>query len=293
MMRSYLITGGGSGIGAALARSLATDGALVFICGRDEAKLAEVASSAPAIQYRPCDVASAREVDALSTWIRAQTQSLNGVVNAAGLFGPIGRFDATDAERWLYTLQVHVGGTYLVSRATLTLLMKGESPRIVNFAGGGAFNPFPGYSAYAVSKAAVVRLTENMAAELDGTPVRVNAIAPGMVSTPIHEETLRSAARVSAEHLAQTRRALETADARPMETAIQCARFLLSPAVSITGRTLSARFDPWDEPGFSSLLPQIQESDLYRMQRINPVHLPDGNLKNQLLQMLARKHQGQ
>src|SRR5439155_11462832 len=121
-------------------------------------------------------------------------------------------------------------GTYLVIKHCLPLLRRGRRPRIINFAGGGAFNAFPNYSAYACSKTAVIRLTECLAIELREDGITVNAIAPGIVATELHRATLE-AGEERAGRL-QYRRAATLYDdgGRSIENLLQCVRTMLSPA---------------------------------------------------------------
>jgi 3-oxoacyl-[acyl-carrier protein] reductase len=152
----------------------------------------------------------------------------------------------------------------------LPLLEGSSMPRIVNLAGGGAFNPFPNYSAYACSKAGVVRLTECLAQELAGRGICINALAPGFVATPIHVATLKAGPeRAGREQYDVTMKGLESG--LSAQTAIECVRFLLSAsAAGLTGKTLSANFDPWREPYFSSQIAEINRSDLLTLRRVAP-----------------------
>jgi len=153
----------------------------------------------------------------------------------------------------------------------------------VNVSGGGAFAPFPNYSAYAVSKAAVVRLTETLAVELAPQGIAVNAIAPGFVATEIHDATLREGVeRAGQEHFEQTQRLLRQG-AVPIERVVACLQFLLSDrAEGLTGKTISASFDPWGTPTFTAWIPQMNQSELYTLRRINLGHLADIELRHAL-----------
>src|SRR3970040_1778389 len=141
----------------------------------------------------------------------------------------------------------------------------------------GLGGPAPRYSAYATSKAAVVRLTECLADELNGRGIAVNAIAPGMVATEIHEATLKAGPdKAGQEHFERTQAVAERGVS--MEVPVACVEFLLSPeADGLTGKTIAANFDPWRSEGFRAHLDAIVRSDVYTMRRINPVHLAGGS----------------
>src|SRR5262249_11972622 len=185
-----LISGGSSGIGAALAHSLAEQGHRIFICARRANRLAAVAQGYSGIEAHACDVSDEAQIERLIATVGSTADALDVLINCAGGFGEIGPITIADTTRWWATIDTNLRGTYLLIRHALPLLQRGDRPRIINFAGGGAFSPFPNYSAYACSKAAIVRLTECLAGELAPLNIRINSIAPGFVPTPMHEATL-------------------------------------------------------------------------------------------------------
>jgi len=287
---SIVITGGGSGIGRALARGLARDGHRIIICGRREDKLAETAGDEDNIQWYGCDVSKEESVGAFKKFVSEKFDELEVLINNAGGFGGIGPFYQVDPDSWRSAFESNTFGPFLVTRAMLDLLRKGKEKKIINLAGGGAFNPMSHYSAYAVSKAGIVRLSENMAVELADEGFMVNCLAPGFVSTEMHQDTLAAGADLAGEQYSQTRRRY-IEDDPALGRALDCVRFLLSPEVSgLSGKTISAGFDPWDIEGFFSLVPAITDSDLYTGRRINIDNLAPGPLREQLSRLQTIKH---
>lgn len=281
--RRILIAGASAGIGAALVEALATDGHAVFACARRAEPLRRATRGDTLARSQVCDVSDEAQVVNLFRWVGEHTDALDGLILCAGSFGAIGPLVETDSDAWWATLRGHVFGAYLMVKHSLPLLERGARPRILTFSGGGAFGTFPRYSAYATSKAAVVRLTECMADELRPRGITVNAVAPGMVATEIHKATLEAGPeKAGAEHYERTRTAM-TVGAVPMEVPVACVRFLLSRAADgLTGKTISASFDPWRKPAFGAHVAEIVQSEVYTMRRINPAHLPDGPLKELL-----------
>jgi NAD(P)-dependent dehydrogenase (short-subunit alcohol dehydrogenase family) len=278
-----LISGGSSGIGAAIAHSLAEQGHRIFICARRADRLAAVAQGFPNIESHVCDVSDEGQIERLFTGLGSKTEALDVVVNCAGGFGEIGPITMTDSSRWWATLETNLKGTYLFIRHALPLLQKGDHPRIINFAGGGAFSPFPNYSAYACSKAAIVRLTECLAGELAPLNVRINAIAPGFVPTPMHQATLAAGEERAGRMHYQRTHAIMRQGGPSMDHVTNCVRMMILPALDeLTGKTISSNFDPWETPIFKECLPDIVRSDLYTLRRINIVNLPDGRLRETL-----------
>lgn len=278
-----LIAGASAGIGAALVEALAADGNTVFACARRAEALRAATRGDTLARSRVCDVGEEPQVVDLFRWVGQHADGLEALVLCAGAFGAIGLVPETDSAAWWATLRGNVFGAYLMVKHGLPLLERGRRPRILTFSGGGAFGAFPRYSAYATSKAAVVRLTECLAEELGPRGIAVNAVAPGMVVTEIHQATLEAGPeKAGAEHYERTRAAMAQGGV-PMEVPVACVQFLLSrEADGLTGKTIAANFDPWRAPQFRAHLAEIAKSEVYTMRRINPVHLPDGPLKEWL-----------
>jgi 3-oxoacyl-[acyl-carrier protein] reductase len=281
--RRIILTGATSGIGAALAEALAADGHTLFICARRSDALARIASARPSIFGQTCDVSEEEQVEKFVHWVGERSNQVDAVINCAGSFGAIGPLEVTDSAEWLDTLRVNLYGTYLVTKHSLPLLGSSTDARVINFSGGGAFGPFPNYSAYACSKAGIVRLTECLAAELAQHGVAVNAVAPGFLPTPAHESTLRAGTDLAgALHYRRTVEILKESGAE-MDNVVDCVRFLLSDeAAGLTGKTISANFDPWRTKAFRQRIVDVSRSDLWTMRRMNIVNLPEGSLKSDL-----------
>jgi 3-oxoacyl-[acyl-carrier protein] reductase len=279
--RRLLVAGASAGIGAALVEALAADGHTVFACARRLDRLRMATRDDALARSLACDVGDERQVVALYRWIAQQTEALDGVILCAGAFGPIGVFSDTPSDAWWEAIRGNLFGVYLMAKHGLPLLARGHRPRLITFSGGGAFGSFPRYSAYATSKAAVVRLTECLAGELRGHGIAVNAVAPGMVATEIHAATLAAGPEAAGvDHFERTRALLDAGRGVPMEVPVECVRFLLSAAADgLTGKTISASFDPWRRPAFREHIAEITESDVYTLRRLNPVDLPHGPLK--------------
>lgn len=283
-----VIAGASSGIGAALACDLARAGHRVFACSRNLARLETALASYRNICLAACDVTDEAAVTAFAAKIAQDTDHVDVLINCAGGFGAIGSIDKITVKDWTRTVQDNLFGTFLTIKCFLPLLERSGMPHILNFTGGGAFSPFPNYSAYACSKAAIVRLTETLAVELLPRGIAVNAIAPGLLRTKVHEATLTAGPEQAGVQFRRTehlmRRVTDETDGARMETVQRCVRALTSPAYrGLTGKTISANFDPWANDAFRQNIIEITRSELFTMRRTNPVNLPDGFLRSTLL----------
>ena len=259
------MTGGSAGIGLEVSRELARRGARVVITSRD---LGAVQSAVDGLdgeghQGLALDV-SERDAwpDAIGT-IDAGGP-LHGLVTAAGELGPIGLLEDVAPAAIARTIAVNLIGTMLALHYSLPRL-KRSAGRAVTFSGGGATSPLPRYDAYAVSKAGVVRLTENVAA---ASEIEVNCVAPGFVATRIHEGTVRAGPDAAgAAYHERTLTGLAEGGV-PAGEAAELVCFLLSDAAAgITGRLLSAQWDPWREEEFQARL--RADPDLATLRRID------------------------
>ncbi|MBT4609049.1 MAG: SDR family oxidoreductase, partial [Gemmatimonadetes bacterium] len=246
--RRALVTGGGRGIGRAIVAALAAAGAHVAIAARsteqvNDAVHAITATGATALGLT-LDVADATAVTKAIAHVEQQWGGVDILVNNAGVLGPVGRTDQADVDAWLHTVQINLGGCFLCTHACLPGMIERGDGKIINLSGGGASGPRPQFSAYGASKAAIVRFTETLAAELDETGVRVNAIAPGAVNTQMTEMTA-TAIEAGAESSAAKRQLAE--GGADVNRAAQLACFLASSrSDGITGRLFSAIWDNWE-----------------------------------------------
>ena len=264
-----LVTGASRGIGRAVALRLAHEGADVVAVATDSAALESLL-----VELEPrSHAAVALDVRDESAWrdavgTIAPDGFLTGVVTAAATLTPIGPLGSWSIEDFRHTLDVNIVGTLLAVETSLKYLKESHGS-VVMFSGGGGTGPFPRYDAYAASKAAVVRLAENLACELASDRVRVNCVAPGFVVTEMHQSTLAAGPEnVGTAYFDRTAQAVAKGTVDSPELAAALVSFLLSEkSTRITGKLISARWDPWEDESFQERL-EI-DADFATLRRID------------------------
>jgi NAD(P)-dependent dehydrogenase (short-subunit alcohol dehydrogenase family) len=274
--RNVLITGGSRGLGRAMVKEFGAGGANVLFCSQSEKQLVatceELKSSFPPPQKlaaQVCDISNEKEVGQLFEKLANEFGSLYGVINNAGVQEPIGFFEKVDWHAWRRTIEINLLGTALVCRHAIPILKANGCGKIVNLSGGGAAGPRARFSAYAASKAAVVRMTETLAEELRDFHIDVNAVAPGPLNTRLLDEVIAAGAdNAGAQNYAQALQQ-RTEGGYPIDDAARLCVYLASPASDgITGKLISAQWDPWSELQKHREL--LQSSDIYTLRRIVP-----------------------
>lgn len=188
--RSAVITGGGSGLGAAIARSLHAAGAEVILVGRDERKLAAVAAELGSrARGLSCDVSDAASVEALREALDGTEVSI--LVNNAGIPGPVAALTEIDVDDWDEVFDVNVRGTFLLCKALLPGMIARGDGDVINVASVSGKRPLAHRTPYCASKMAVIGLTSTLAFEVGPAGVRVNSLSPGPVAGPRMERNFR------------------------------------------------------------------------------------------------------
>jgi NAD(P)-dependent dehydrogenase (short-subunit alcohol dehydrogenase family) len=198
--RTYLVTGGGSGIGKGVAAALVTAGARVMIVGRNPDRLAAAVSdvrgnagdSGGAVRYEPTDVTNedetARAVDAATAW----SGRLHGVVHCAGGSETIGPITQIDSDAWRRTVDLNVNGTMYVLKHSARELVRGGGGSFIAISSIAASNTHRWFGAYGPTKSAIDHLMKVAADELGASWVRVNGIRPGLIRTDLVEPIMQT-----------------------------------------------------------------------------------------------------
>jgi NAD(P)-dependent dehydrogenase (short-subunit alcohol dehydrogenase family) len=271
-----IITGASQGLGKAIASEFVREGAHVAFCARDEAlidgataELSALGAPNQIIFGTACDVAVEKDVESFFQEVRSRLGPVNVLVNNAGVYGPKGESEKVDFREWARAIEINLYGTLLPCRYAIRQMKELKRGKIINLSGGGATAPLPRMSAYAASKAAVVRLTETLAEELRGFAIEVNAIAPGALNTRLLEEVLEAGPNVVGKEFFEKSLKQRDSGGVPLEKGARLCVYLAS-AISdgITGKLISAQWDPWEN--LHVFREQLDKGDVYTLRRIVP-----------------------
>jgi NAD(P)-dependent dehydrogenase (short-subunit alcohol dehydrogenase family) len=268
--RVAVVTGGGRGLGRVFAQTLAAAGAAVAVTARSADQVAEAVASIEAAGGRAvgatCDVTDQPEVERALVSVQRQLGPVDLLVNNAGEWGPIDPVWEVDPEQWWRTMEIHVRGSFLCARAVLPGMIERRRGRIVNVVSQAGIHRWPTCSAYAVSKAAVVKFTENLAVEARRHGVSVFACDPGIATTGLTDQamTMDAPAESSAGRAAAwIRRQVADGRAVPPELGARLVAMLADGrADALTGRCLTVHDDV---AALVARAEEIQRDDLYTL----------------------------
>jgi len=268
LIKDIVITGGSRGIGKYVADRLGKYGAVLNIIARTESELEktreEFVKKGYKVKVFRGDVKELSRVKEIISLIGR----VDVLVNCAGIQGEIGPFYCLNYKSWREAFDINFFGTVNCISASLPLMIKEKRGKIINFSGGGANYSRPNFTAYGVSKAAIVRLTETLADELRDHNIQVNAVSPGIIKTRMIEEILSAGKERAGTDYEQVRtKSNEGFDTPDLVAELVC--YLASEESNwITGKVISAIWDPWKEWKEKETQKQL-DKDIYVLRRID------------------------
>lgn len=270
--RTAIITGASQGLGKAIAKAYLDAGADIMLCARGEQLLRETAEEllgldAGKVAWITADVSRDADVKEVVERTLAEFGHFEILVNNAGVYGPKGSIDDVPWDEWMDSLLINIGGSVNFSRRVLPHFKQRRYGKIIQLSGGGATIPLPRVSAYATSKAAIVRFAETLAVEVREYKIDVNSIAPGALNTRLLDEVLAAGPdKVGADFFARAERQ-HAQGGTPLDVPARLAVFLgSSQSDGITGKLISAVWDDW--ASFPVHLDELSKSDVYTLRRI-------------------------
>lgn len=266
----YIVSGGSTGIGYHITKSLLNNNSTVIICSRNEKKLKKSVKKLKKISkniyYYKLDISKLNDVKKFKKWIIKKFNNIDGLINNAGVLGPIGKTTNLKIKNIKETININLFGTLNMINTFYPIFNKNNRRKIINLSGGGSTNTLKNYTSYSISKTSIVRLTENLSIELENTDI--NSISPGFIATNIHKKTLKLSPKiVGKKYYEITKDKIKNGGDDPNKTS-ELILFLLSKkSDNISGKLISAIWDPWENEDFQYLLKN--DIDIATLRRID------------------------
>lgn len=257
-----VVSGASSGIGKALTDSLSASNHSVVRIARS------FPTTSPDNLEFHCDVSDWQATEAVALALTQKWDHVDALICCAAIQGEIQPTLESNPAEWETTIRINLLGTYHCLRAFAPLLKKApRRAKVICFSGGGATNARPGFSSYAASKTAVVRLVETVAAETLDSPFDINAIAPGAIPTAMTDAIIAAGPEKSGRKEYESALALKQSQSNPIEKVEALVTWLLSSkSDGISGRLLSAVWDNWNQLNSHAL----KGTDTYTLRRVLP-----------------------
>lgn len=277
-MNHIVITGGTGGIGKHLVKAIMKNGYSVSIIGRSEENYGRLISHLGRninIQFFKADVSKYVEVHNIFSSLNDANHRCFGLINMAAIQSPIGEFKSRNMDKWSRNLSINlIGLGNMVYNFVNTKNEINEKKKIINFSGGGATSSRPNFSAYGVSKAGVVKLTEILADEFRGENIDINSVAPGSVNTNMTNEIINAGEKAGDEYnitLAQKNKGGDSVE----KIVALCLFLLSSESDNISGKLISAVWDDYKNPLFLKRLKN--DPDFCTLRRIDSTNFDKNN----------------
>ncbi len=269
-----IITGASQGLGLEIARKYLAAGADLMLCARNaemlekvQTELGSVCLDTQKVFIEVADVALENDANRIVSETLNHLGGFHILVNNAGIYGPKGEIEKTNWLEWVRTIEINLLGSVLMTRAVLPHFKQQRYGKIIQLAGGGATAPMPRISAYAASKAAIVRYTETLAEEVRNMGIDVNAIAPGALNTQMLDEILDAGPDVVGKVFYDRSLKQKASGGAGLDMGSELALFLASPASDgISAKLISAVWDKWED--WPKHLEELSSSDAYTLRRI-------------------------
>jgi NAD(P)-dependent dehydrogenase (short-subunit alcohol dehydrogenase family) len=272
--KKVVITGASQGLGHATAVVFAREGADLLLCARNATQVETASQQISAgasgrVLAEAADVSRESDVRRLVDLASEQLGGIDVLICNAGVYGPKGSIDDVDWADWVQAININLLGTVLCCRLFLPLLRKSSRGKIILISGGGATKPLPFLSAYAASKAAVVRFGETLAEELRSTEIDVNSVAPGPLNTRMLQEIIDAGPEKVGQEFYDASLKQRDSGGTPLEKGASLCLYLASDESNgITGKLISAVWDPW--PQFRDYRRDLTNTDVFTLRRIVP-----------------------
>lgn len=272
-MKHVIVTGGAGGIGTYISEDLIKKGYYLSIIGRDKKrfdKLVSLIGKTDNLNFIKADVSNNNEVKEIFSLINKNNLELYALINMAALQAPIDFFDECDINEWTKNISINlIGVANMVYEFIIATKKYDYKKKIINFSGGGATSNRANFSAYAVSKIGVVKLTEILSSELSDFNIDINSVAPGSINTKMLDEVILAGHKAGEEYENSLLQINNGGD--PVENIVNLCFYLLSSeSDGISGKIISAIWDDYNKKGFLKRL--RTDPDFCTLRRIDLIN---------------------
>ncbi len=270
--KNILITGANQGLGLELAKYFYELDANLIICARNKKKLNNIKKffserKKQTVIIEQCDVSKYRQVDIFFNKIFKKVKHIDILINNAGIYGPKGKLENLEWHEFEKTLNINLLGSIYFIKKIIPYYKKRKKGKIIQMSGGGATSPLPFFSAYATSKAGIVRFIENISKELLPFKIDVNAVAPGPINTRMLNEVLKERPETVGKSFYKKSLDQKQKGGTEIIKILKCVEFLChKKSDGITGKLISVLWDNWKD--FKKYKKILRNSDVGNIRRI-------------------------
>ena len=270
--KNIIITGANQGLGLEMAKHFYKLGANIIICARNNEKLKNVKkilkkNKAQIIIIEKCDVSKFKQVDLFFDRIIKKIKKIDILINNAGIYGPKGEIEDLSWKDFKKTFEINLFGSIYLIKKVIPHFKKYNKGKIVQMSGGGAASPLPYFSAYATSKAGIVRFIENISKELESYKIDINAVAPGPINTRMLDEVLSENPETVGKAFYNKSVIQKKNGGTDIKKILDCVEFLChKKSNGISGKLVSVLWDNWKK--FYNYKKILRNTDLGNMRRI-------------------------
>ena len=272
--KNVFITGASQGLGYAIAKGFLQNGANVFLCARSKTKLQKVYDEfikikepSQKIIILPIDLSKEDQCEKAVEYFFHNFTKVDILINNAGIIGPKGPLENSNWLEWKYAMNINLFGSIYLIFKFLPHFKEQNSGTIIQLSGGGATSPLPYMSAYATSKAALIRFIETISLELKEFNITANSIAPGPLNTRILDEFLEAGPKNVGEEFYKKALLQKETGGAPLKKAVDLCLYLASEtSPKVTGKLISAIWDDWEN--IKEFFDELKDSDVYTIRRI-------------------------
>ncbi|MCS7054210.1 MAG: SDR family oxidoreductase [Ignavibacterium sp.] len=260
-----LITGATGGIGTLISKRFSNEGAIIGLIGRNQSLLTELQKKLSNVNCFTIksDLSDNSSILKAVEKVENKFGKIDVLVNCAAIQAPIGKFIDLELSNWFNNIYINLFGTVSFTYYCLKLMIRNKKGKIINFSGGGATFARKFFTAYAVSKTAIVRFTETLATEIKEFNIDVNAIAPGVINTKMLDEILQKG-EILGDEYKNTKIKKEVGGDDPNLVADLVCFLASEDSNGITGKLISAQWDPWQDEEFRQLLKNDEDFAVLR-----------------------------